>query len=241
MEVIDALGWGGILAATIIAAAGSAVQASTGFGLALLIVPLLALLDPRFVPGPMIAAGIICSAGAAWRERAHIDWHALRRALAGMAVGTVAGAAALNAAKGRDLSTVFGLLVLIAVALSVWGPAIRPTARAFFVGGGAGGLMGTMVGIHGPPLALVLQREAPAKVRAMLGSFFTIAYAWGVFVLSMFGLFNQSDIVRTLVLVPGMLLGLALAPVLIARIDRALLRWIILGISALTGLVLLVR
>ena len=38
-------------------AAGCAVQAAVGIGLALLVVPLLALVDPGFVPGPMLLAG----------------------------------------------------------------------------------------------------------------------------------------------------------------------------------------
>jgi uncharacterized protein len=241
MEVVTALGPAGLLAATVIATAGAAVQASAGFGLALLIAPLLALMDPAFVPGPMLAAGIICSGGASWRDRASIDRPSLGRALAGMVVGTVIGAACLKLSQGRDLSVLFGALVLLAVALSVFGPAVKASTTAFVVGGGVGGLMGAMVGIHGPPLALVLQRAAPPVVRAMLGTYFTIAYAWAVFVLAAFGLFSRADISRTLILVPGMVLGLALAPWLIARIDTGLLRWIILGLSTASGATLILR
>jgi uncharacterized protein len=241
MEIVAALGWSGIIAVTVIAAAGSAVQASTGFGLALLIVPLLALLDPGFVPGPLIAAGIICSLGAAWRDRASIDWPTLRLALYGMAVGTLIGVAGLKATQGTDLSKVFGVLVLLAVAISVSGIVVRATRSAFVLGGAAGGLMGSMVGIHGPPLALVLQHEPPPKVRAMLGAFFTVAYAWGVAIMAAFGLFGWAEVARTAILTPGMCLGLALAPLLIAKIDRGLLRWIILSISTASGILLLFR
>jgi uncharacterized protein len=241
VDVVTALGPIGLFAVTVIATAGAAVQASAGFGLALLIAPLLALLDPGFVPGPMLAAGIICSAGAGWRDRASIDRPSLSLSLAGMAIGTVIGAACLKLSQGRDLSILFGSLVLLAVALSVFGPAPRPSRSAFVIGGGAGGLMGAIVGIHGPPLALVLQRAPPPVVRAMLGTYFTIAYAWAVFVLGAFGLFGRTDIARTLVLVPGMIVGLALAPWLIARIDTGLLRWIILGLSTVSGLALIAR
>jgi uncharacterized protein len=140
-----------------------------------------------------------------------------------------------------DLSNLFGTLILFAVLLSVSGLAFRANWQSLSIAGGSGGLMGTMVGIHGPPMAIVLQHEPPAKVRAMLGAFFTVAYAWGVIVLAWFGLFARNEVVRALILTPGMILGLGLAPLLIARIDRGLLRWIILGISAASGILLLSR
>src|SRR5207249_11915473 len=46
------------VAATLIMAVGSAFQAAVGLGLALLVVPFLALIDTRFIPGPMLFAGI---------------------------------------------------------------------------------------------------------------------------------------------------------------------------------------
>ena len=49
-------------AATLIMAVGSAFQAAVGLGLALLVVPFLALIDTRFIPGPMLFAGIALTA-----------------------------------------------------------------------------------------------------------------------------------------------------------------------------------
>jgi hypothetical protein len=46
----------------------SALQASVGFGLALLAVPLLALLDPRLVPGPMLLAGSLLALSCVYQE-----------------------------------------------------------------------------------------------------------------------------------------------------------------------------
>ena len=45
--------------AVAIMAMGSALQASVGIGLALLVVPLLALVDQSFIPGPMLLAGVM--------------------------------------------------------------------------------------------------------------------------------------------------------------------------------------
>src|SRR4030088_926243 len=99
----------------------SAVQASGGIGLALFVVPLLALVDQSFIPGPMLLAGVMLALMTAYRERAAIDVPALRSSLVGLAVGTVIGAFALSFASGRHLDKMFGVLVLLAVLLSVAG------------------------------------------------------------------------------------------------------------------------
>src|SRR5260221_646077 len=56
-----------LLAATLIVAVASALQAATGMGMALCAAPLLALLDPAFVPGPALCAVVALSAAVAWR------------------------------------------------------------------------------------------------------------------------------------------------------------------------------
>jgi hypothetical protein len=56
-----------------IMAIGSAFQASVGIGLALFVVPLLALVDQSFIPGPMLLAGVILALMTAYRERKAID------------------------------------------------------------------------------------------------------------------------------------------------------------------------
>src|SRR5712692_5309991 len=61
-----------------IMAIGSAFQASVWIGLALFVVPLLALVDQSFIPGPMLLAGVILVLITAYRERAAIDVPALR-------------------------------------------------------------------------------------------------------------------------------------------------------------------
>jgi len=64
--------------AVAIMAMGSALQASAGVGLALFVVPLLALVDRSFIPGPMLLAGLLITLLTAYRERIAIDVSALR-------------------------------------------------------------------------------------------------------------------------------------------------------------------
>jgi uncharacterized membrane protein YfcA len=67
------IGWMSAVAAVAIMTIGSALQAAVGIGLALFVVPVLALIDPAYIPGPMLSAGIVLAAMTAWRERHALD------------------------------------------------------------------------------------------------------------------------------------------------------------------------
>jgi uncharacterized protein len=233
LEVLKAL------AAIAIMAVGCAFQAAVGIGLALFVVPLLVLLDPAYVPGPMLLAGTALAAGTAWRERGAIDRGGLRLSLCGLALGTAAGAFALKIASGPALPKVFAVLILLAVLISAFSRAIRATPASLAVAGGASGLMGTMVGIHGPPIALVFQNAEPAAARAMLGAFFAVAYIGSVAALTMIGLFGWPEVLRAIVLLPGVALGFLAARHIAPFIDRSRLRWAVLTVSAISAVVLL--
>jgi uncharacterized membrane protein YfcA len=231
----------GLLAANLIMMLATLLQASVGIGLALLAVPLLVLVDPRLVPGPMLLAGSVLTFVSAYRERHAMDTRGFGLALFGLAGGTVCGAVALRALRGAPLDKLFAILVLLAVALSVSGMRIRPTRSALLAGGGAAGVMGTMVGIHGPPMALVVQHARPEQARAMLGAFFFVAYMGSVTALASFGLFGVLHLQLAVYLLPGVVVGVSVAPILAGYMNPTRLRAAILLISATSAVVLLLR
>jgi hypothetical protein len=114
-------------------AIGSALQASVGIGLALLVVPLLALVDQSFIPGPMLLAGAMLALSTAYRERTAIDVTALRSSVIGLAIGTIVGALTLKLVSGPNLNKTLGGLVVLAVLLSVSGYRFNATPRSLFV------------------------------------------------------------------------------------------------------------
>ena len=222
-------------------AIASALQASVGIGLALLAVPLLVLLSPWLVPGPMLLAGSFLAFATAYRERHALDSGSFTLSLLGLLAGTVLGAVTLSTISIEHINRVFAILILLAVALSFAGPRLRPTRLALFAGGGGAGIMGTMVGIHGPPIALVFQNARPAQTRAMLGAFFFVAYLGSVLALAVVGLFGKLQLVLAAELLPGVVCGLLAAPFGAGFFNPARLRVAILGISASSALLLLFR
>jgi uncharacterized protein len=226
--------------AVLVVTVGSAVQAAVGIGLALLSVPVLALIDIHFVPGPMLMAGVIVALCTALRDREAIHGPDLTFALAGLAAGTLAGAAALKIMTGTtELRRLFGALVLLAIAISLLRPRVEPTRRALLLGGTASGVMGTMIGIHGPPISLVFQNARPELARSLLGGFFAVAYCGTLLVLAISGLFGAREIELGVLLIPGSVAGLAIAPHIVRLVDKRRLRIAILVISGISGALLL--
>jgi uncharacterized protein len=230
-----------LIAATLIVAVGAALQAVTGMGMALFAAPLLALIDPAYVPGPALCAVIALSALVAWRERTAIDRRIMVTALFGLVVGCVVGALVLALLTGRDLSQVFAMMILAAVGLSLAGLRFRTDTLALLIGGAASGVLGTMSGAHGPPIALVLQHEAPDRLRATLCAFFAVGGAISVLALAAAGLMGTARIILALELLPGAVLGFAVAPLFAGRLDQKRARAALLIISALAALALLLR
>jgi len=242
-DVAHSTSWDLIVALLAIAvmAVGSAFQAAVGIGLALCVVPLLAILDPAYIPGPMLMAGAVLAVATALRERHAIDLPGLGLSLAGLVAGTVIGALALKALSATALPKAFGMLVLLAVLISIVGPRVRACAMSSLLAGSAAGIMGTMVGIHGPPIALLFQNAEPATARATLGAFFAAAYLGSVAALAAVGLFGWPQFIRAVVLLPGVGLGVLAAPRLAPYVDRTRLRWAMLASSALSAVILLMR
>lgn len=224
-----------------IVAAAAALQAATGMGMALLAAPLLVLINPTLVPGPMLCTVVMLSVAVAWRDRLAIDPRVLGLSLLGLLLGCGAGAIILSLLARTDLAPAFAILILAMVLLSVSGLRLRASRMALLIGGTASGVVGTMFGVHGPPIALVLQHEPPDRLRATLCAFFAAGCTVSLFTLAGIGAFDTARLELGLSLLPGVLIGFALAPLLARRIDRRQARIAVLAISALSALALLLR
>lgn len=232
-----------LLPATAIAiiAAASALQAATGMGMALFAAPLLALVNPALVPGPMLCSVFALSIAVAWRERLAIDPRVLGRSLLGLLLGCGMGAVILLVLDRVQLRSAFALLILAMVLLSCSGLPVRPSRVALLIGGTASGVVGTMFGLHGPPIALVLQHEPPDRLRATLCAFFAVGCSVSLVALAAIGAFGTIGLDLGLALLPGVAIGFALAPPLARRIDQRRARMAVLVISALSAFALLLR
>jgi uncharacterized membrane protein YfcA len=232
--------WGAVAACAVVAL-GAAVQGAVGFGLAILSAPLLMLIEPRLVPGPMLLCGFVLTLLIVHRERAAIDLTGLGWAVGGRIAGTVAAAVVLSRLAREAASVAFGSLVLLGVGLSALGLRLRPSPRNAVVAGTLSGFMGTVTSIGGPPMALIYQAEVGPRVRGTLAAFYLVGTVASLLALFVIGRLGAAEIGATLVLLPGIVLGFAVSARIAGGLDRRGLRPALLWLSGIAGVLVLVR
>jgi uncharacterized membrane protein YfcA len=210
-------------------AVGATVQAAAGFGLALIAAPILVLLEPAFVPGPLTAASLVLTVLVAARDHAAMDLHGIGWAMVGRVFGTAAAAGFLALATPRVFDLVFGLLVLAGVR----GSAI--------VAGGLSGLMGTISAIGGPPMALLYQRSGAARLRGTLAGFFLLGSSLSLVALAFVGRFGAEEWRLSLWLTTPMVVGFVAAAPLRRWMDASRVRPLVLGLSSVSAVAVLWR
>lgn len=223
-----------------IVAVGALVQGTIGFGIALVAVPFIALIEPDLLPGPFLLASLFLALLMIWRERTALEPGPIAFSILGLILGTVVGAALLVTLPKDDLPELFALLILIAIALSACGVHVPIGRASLIVAGAIGGIMGTMAGVHGAAMVLLYQAETGRRVRATLAAFFIAGYAISLLALAAVGRFGGPELLAGLALCPGILVGWLLAPLGISRLDTGRLRPTILIISALAAVAVFV-
>jgi uncharacterized membrane protein YfcA len=228
-------------AANVAVMLGAILQASTGLGAGLIIVPLLALVSLVFVPGPLVLASMALSGLMAFQGRREIDRRGLPVLMVFLFVGVALGALSISAIPVQRAGIAFGVLVLIAVAVSAAMPRLERTLPVTLGAGVSSGFMGAISGIGAPILALLYQHEKPRVLRATLGFIFFVSSIAILVCLHFAGRFGWTETWLGLALVPGYLLGFLVAPPIARALDRANSRFAVLVISSLSAIVLITR
>ena len=225
----------------IVVVAGSIFQGAVGFGLGLLGAPLLVMVNPSLVPGPLLASALFLSFLVALREHRSIDVRGVGWALAGRVPGTLLGAAVIAAIPRRETSLLVGAMVLVAVGLVGTGARVVRSRPALFGAGTLSGFMATTSSIGGPPIALLYQDSEGGRIRGTLSGFFLVGLVLSLAALSLVGRFGRSEILSSVTLFPAVLVGFLLSARIAAVLDRGHTRKVILGASALAGLAVVIQ
>lgn len=241
MTLLTEFGWPLLAVAVLVMAFGTAVQAALGFGLALVAAPLLHLIDPVFVPGPVILCVWTLSLWVLWQEHHALDTGQLPLVISGRLLGALLATAILGVVSAATFDLLFGALVLLAVVLSVLHPQMEATPRAVFFATFASGFMGTLSSIGGPPLALVYQNAAVSRLRANLALVFLVGSSISMLLLAVVGRFGVRELVFGLWLQLGVLAGIAVSGPLRRRLQPGKVRPLLLLLCTLAALVILGR
>lgn len=238
---------GTLAALALIACAGAFIFGVTGFGSALVTIPL----SSHLLPLPFaLALFSLLDCSNAWRVGLENPREVARGELARMlplvVVGTVIGMTLLVSLPRAAAMVALGVFVFaIAITNLVRGGAVGLVSQRWaFVAGVCGGITGTLFGAGGPPYAIYLSRRGLSKeaYRATLGmcSIFSISVRVTAFIIAG-TLTTLKPWLWALVLLPASTLGLWLARRAFDRLSRDVLIRAIGVMLAVSGLSLVIR
>jgi uncharacterized protein len=123
-----------LLLAFVAVLVGAVVQGSVGFGLALVVVPVLALIRPELLPAVVLLLTTPMATLMVVREWRSADVAGLLPILGGRVLGTLGGVGLLALVPSGFLSVLFGALVLAAVLASLLRLKVSLNYRTRFAG-----------------------------------------------------------------------------------------------------------
>ncbi|MBN1261468.1 MAG: sulfite exporter TauE/SafE family protein [Anaerolineae bacterium] len=225
----------------LVMALGALLHGSAGLGIGLIGAPLLVLIEPRLVPGAILSSSLALTLLMLLRERRHVDFFGLKWAVAGRIVGTLAATYLLVNLPVSETSVVIGVLVLLAVGLSVGGLRIKRNTGILIGAGVLSGVMGTLASVGGPPVALLYQDEKGPRIRATMSGFFIFGTLLSLASLILVGRYDWQDLLTALFIVPGVVVGFSLSGRVARWIDKGYTRAAILFVCGVSALVVILR
>jgi hypothetical protein len=226
--------------AILIIIGGAALQGTIGFGMSLVTAAMLAIVDPDFVPVPLLVNAVLLNLMVTGSER---QFFAVRSAIwpiIGRAIGAILTVILLAKLPKEHMQVFFGAMVLLAVILIKSGWHIKENSRNLLAAGTLSGIMGTAVAIGAPPLALALDQRDPARFRSTISGICLVGAFISFVALAIGGAVTPRKLMMALILFPGMLVGFAISRCTRRFVDGERLRPLTILIAGAASVVLIV-
>ncbi len=229
------------LLAVLIVTCGIALQTVVGIGYGLVAAPLLYLIDPVYVPGPILLVGLGLALMMVIRERRELRWKRVMPAIIARVPGAWCGAALLVAIPQYALSLFFGFSVLSAVLLSLWRLSIPTTPINLTIAGFLSGVTGTATSVGGPPIALVYQQQDRITARSEIAAFLLIGTPVSIIMLIHQGSLDWHTAHLSLKILPGLFLGFFLARLIDGKLTTTSAKPLLLAVSGASALMVTIK
>lgn len=230
-------------AAFVILAVAATAQSATGFGFALIAIPLLTLVTDA--PTAVVTSALVSllqTGTVAVQERRHAAWRTAALTLVATVAGMPLGLLLLLGLPERTLTVVISVVV-IGFAVLLWRGLHLPEGPLTVGGAGVvSGALATSTGIDGPPLVAAFQamRFAPEPFRATLAAIFTASKLVALAGFAAFGQLTTPSLVIALCGMPAAGLGWYAGNRLFAQFDADRFRTLVLAVLTLSGTITLV-
>lgn len=231
---------GSLIVALFVALLAGSVSGLTGFGLALIAVPLLLFVyEPATVVVLVFVLSVFINVAVVWDSWHDADRKLVLALLPPAAVGVFVGAEVLYYADPLYIRLGVGIIVVFSALLLLREVRI-PRAEGWLgtvIAGSTSGMLSTSTGLAGPPVVLLFAARRLPK-HAFRGSsalYFLLMSFVGLAALTNRGLLDAAQIPLALALIPAAFLGKVLGTALLKRVSDKAFRAVTLGVVILTG------
>ncbi|MDE0730886.1 MAG: sulfite exporter TauE/SafE family protein [Longimicrobiales bacterium] len=225
----------------VLVAVGSTIAGALGFGGGMVIVPFLVLINPDFVPVPIVLMTPVFTGLVAFRERRSIDLSVLKWTSVGFIPALAVGSFTLIVASTETLGVLIGLLLLAVIGVQIARPQLRRTISTLVFGGAVGGFMANTVGIPTVGLALAMSNFEGPTFRSTLNTCTAMLTMISIVVLASTNQIDRSDLVAAAVLTLAATFGFFLSGPVRHLVDRRGITQMVYAVAALGAINLLVR
>ncbi|WP_269928921.1 sulfite exporter TauE/SafE family protein [Kocuria massiliensis] len=227
-----------IIAAALVAAF---VQGATGMGFAMIVTPVVSLLEPSLVPVLILFLMLPLNLYVLARERHAVDWRGASWVSVGRFLGTFLGLWVLVLVNLHQLSLLIGWSTLVAAVIAILAPEFKANRTVLTTVGLVTGITETSTGVGGPPYALAYQHRPGPELRSTVALCFLVGEIISLLVLALGGRVTGADLTATAAVVPAVLVGAFLSRYVHRRLDGPVLRYIVLGFAIVSGIVVILR
>jgi len=231
-----------LLAANLIVFFAFFTRALTGFGGALLCVPLLALFfDLQFVVPVECSLEVALSLILVPRVLKQVDYRNLAVLVVGALAGSLLGVRLLQSQTDASLKGALGAFIILAgihLLLRSRRDQAQPISRAWgLLAGVIGGVLGGLFGTPGPAYVAYLAHQTPDKqvFRATLITLFAIEYTWRLALYVEKGLYTAVELEFSLLLVPAVVAAAFGGHFIHLRLDERVFRVVVSALLVISG------
>ena len=237
---------GNIIALSLIIFIASVVRGFTGFGLALVAVPLIQFFIPVTDTAVFIAMiNIVFSLLYYRKSKEVLKGQPLGAMAAWTGVGVAAGTAILKFINPAYIQLIWGLLIIFLVFGLMRGLNLHISSEraALKLSGLFGGLLAGATGITGPPVAIILSslKTPKEKFNAIISIFILFAVSYALLFYVITGLVRKETILLALCSLPALFAGLYTGDRLVSRIRQRTFTMVVYIVLIIMGIITLIK
>lgn len=217
----------------------SLAQSISGFGFALLAVPLMQLVvEPRDAVVITTFIGALSTTTQAVLDRQHVDRIMTRRLVAASYLGMPFGLLVFLYVSDTGLRIGLGVVVIAAAFSLLRGFSLRPSRVMDWAFGFLSGVLATSTSTNGPPLVFLMQARnyAPQDFRSTINTVFSFANIGAIALFISSGMVTKESFIAALASIPGLIVALKIGYWLRPKVSADLFRKLVITLLFLSGL-----